>query len=143
MTVGRTRDAGWQIGVSRTLDSPPDRVWTVLLEDPGLWLAPGARLPDEVGAAWVAQDGTQGELRGRRHDRVRLTVRRPGAHETTVQVSVVPSGARTSVRFHEERMRDADERAARRAHWQATLDRLAVALAEDRAGAPAPVADRG
>ena len=49
-------------------------------------------------------------------------------HETTVQVTVSPAGAGTIVRFHQERMRNADERASHRTHWQATMDRLAAAL---------------
>ena len=49
MTEGKTRDAGWHIGVSRTLAHPLDRVWTVLIENPALWLAPGVDLPAKVG----------------------------------------------------------------------------------------------
>lgn len=44
MTVGKTRDAGWQIGASRTMDHPLARVWTALVESPDLWLGPGAYL---------------------------------------------------------------------------------------------------
>lgn len=138
MTVGKTRDAGWQVGVSRTLDHPLDRVWATLVEHPDLWLGPGTGpptepgtgLPTEPGESWTADDGTCGELRSRHHqDRVRLTLRRPGdSHDSTVQVTVRPAGSRTMVRFHQERMRDADERSARRVHWQAMLDRLAAAL---------------
>ena len=131
MPVGKTRDAGWQIGVSRTLAHPLDRVWTVLVENPDLWLAPGVDpLPAKVGEPWTGSDGTCGELRSRRdHDRVRLTLRRPAdPHETTVQVTVSPAGAGTIVRFHQERMRDADERTSQRTHWQATMDRLGAAL---------------
>lgn len=39
-----------------------------------------------------------------------------------------PISRRIAIVFHQERMRDADDHAAQRAHWQATLDRLAVAL---------------
>jgi len=162
MTVGKTRDAGWQVGASRTLHHPLDRVWTTLVEHSDLWLGPGTGLPTEPGTglptepgtglptepgtglptepgtglptepgeSWTADDGTCGELRSRhRQDRVRLTLRRPGdSHDSTVQVTVRPAGSRTMVRFHQERMRDADERSARRVHWQAMLDRLAAAL---------------
>lgn len=132
MTVGKTRDAGWQIGASRTLDYPLDRVWSTLVESPDLWLGPGAVLPREVGQPWTASDGRSGQLRSRReHDRVRLTMRRPDdPHETTVQVAVRPIGRRTTLRFHQERMRDADERAAQRTHWQAMLDRISATLAD-------------
>ena len=56
-------------------------------------------------------------------------MRRPDdPHETTVQVTVSPAGAGTIVRFHQERMRDADERASQRVHWQEIMDRLAAEL---------------
>ncbi|MDN5929714.1 MAG: SRPBCC domain-containing protein, partial [Pseudonocardia sp.] len=63
MTIGKTRDAGWQVGASRTLGHPLDRVWTALVESPELWLGPGAALPLEAGQAWTAGDGACGELR--------------------------------------------------------------------------------
>lgn len=50
-------------------------------------------------------------------------------HETTVQIVVVPaSGQRASVRFHQERLAGADERARQRDHWRAVLDRIDAAL---------------
>jgi len=45
MTVGLTRDSGWQVGVSRIIDCSVDRVWTALVESPEIWLGHGARLP--------------------------------------------------------------------------------------------------
>lgn len=130
MTVGRTKDAGWQIGVSRTLDQPLERVWSTVVDHPDLWLGPGARLPHEAGELWRAHDGTAGELRSRReHRRLRLTLQPPGEAETTVQVTVTAAGDRTVLRFHQERMRGPAERAAQRAHWQQVMDRVAAALA--------------
>lgn len=130
MTVGRTQDVGWQIGVSRTLPAPLERVWDLLIGEPVLWLGPGVVLPTEVGGTWAADDGTTGELRSRHeHDRVRLTWRPPHwAHDSTAQVALTPAPGGTTVRFHQERLADADERSAQREHWTAALDRLAAAL---------------
>lgn len=43
--VGETRDVGWQIGVSRTVDHPIEDVWALLASEAGLdlWLGKGAR----------------------------------------------------------------------------------------------------
>lgn len=97
MTTGRTQDAGWQIGVSRSLPHPVEQVWQTIVTRPGLWLGGGADLPGED-------------------------------HATTVQVTVRPTATGTTVRFHQERMQDASERARRRAHWRTVMDRLAAAL---------------
>lgn len=131
MTVGKTRDAGWQIGVSRVLDHPLEVVWKTLASNPEVWLVAGARLPAEVGAPWHIGDREAGELRSlRHHDRVRLTLRSAdGTSETTVQAAVRSvSRGRTTVRFHQGRMRDATEREAQRAHWVVVVARLAEHL---------------
>ncbi|MCP2257633.1 putative conserved protein YndB, AHSA1/START domain [Streptoalloteichus tenebrarius] len=128
--VGRTRDAGFQIGVSRTLPHARERVWAFLTSPEGLalWLGEGARL-EGVGAEYRTEDGTVGEVRGlREHDRVRVTWRPADwDHETTVQVAV-RGDDRTMLRFHQERLADAEERERQRAHWQRVMDQVAAAL---------------
>ncbi len=131
--TGLTQDAGWEIGVSRTFPVPPEAAWDVLVDGPGLplWLGAGAVVPDEVGAPYRTDDGTEGELRSLRPvDRIRLTLQPPGreGRPTTVQVVVRPSATGTSVRFHQEHLADAEERERQRAHWKAALDRLAPLL---------------
>lgn len=133
MPTGQTRDAGWQIGVSRTLDASPAQVWSLLTSPEGLalWLGPGARIDTEPGTGWETDDGSHGEVRSHHvGERIRLTCQPAGwDHDTTVQVVLVAaSRGRTSVRFHQERLADADERAGRRNHWRAVMDRVAAAL---------------
>ena len=49
--TGRTKDAGWQVGVSRTLDHPVQRVWDMLTSPAStdLWLGHGVPLAEEPG----------------------------------------------------------------------------------------------
>lgn len=133
MPTGLTKDAGWQIGVSRTLPYPPEDVWALLTSPEGaeIWAGPEAVIVPEPGTRWSASDGSRGEIRS--HDpgrKLRLTFRPAGwSHETTVQIVVVQAtGQRASVRFHQERLADAAERARQREHWRAVLDRLEDAL---------------
>ncbi|HEX7135518.1 MAG TPA: SRPBCC domain-containing protein, partial [Iamia sp.] len=118
--TGLTRDAGWEIGVSRTFPTSLEETWDVVVDEPGLarWLGPGAVLPDEVGAPYRTDDGAEGELRSLRPlDRVRLTWQPDGraGRPTTVQVVVQQAASGTSVRFHQEHLADADERERQRA----------------------------
>lgn len=129
--VGLTKDAGWQIGVSRVVRHPVEEVWDLLMSAEGLacWLGPGAELPSTVGEAYAAHDGTTGELRSLRpHDRVRLTHQPPGQeHATTVQVALTPPASGptgTTIRFHQERLTSAEERERQRAHWQGVVEDL-------------------
>src|SRR5262245_42096444 len=132
MPAGKTKDAGWEIGVSRTLPYELDDVWSLMTSSAGLrlWLGDGVRLPKNVGAEDATADGTTGELRGReeRH-RLRLTHRAPGArHETTIQTTVEAKPTGTRLGFHQERMGSARERERQRAHWKSVMDDIENAL---------------
>lgn len=130
--VGRTKDAGWEIGVSRTLPVPLDEVWELLISERGidLWLGKGVDLPREKGGAYRTADGTVGELRGYRpHDRIRLTWRPlDWTHDSTVQVALSAKGDKTVLRFHQERLAGPEERERQRQHWQRVIEQVTDAL---------------
>jgi uncharacterized protein YndB with AHSA1/START domain len=126
--TGLTKDAGWQIGVSRTLPHPPAAVWDFISGPEGLdlWLGPGADLTPERGAPYRTSAGVTGEVRGYRPgDRIRVT-----RGSTTVQVAIAAAGGGTSTRlvFHQERMASAEERERQREHWRHVLGQIATAL---------------
>jgi uncharacterized protein YndB with AHSA1/START domain len=128
--TGLTRDAGWEIGVSRTLPVPIEHAWDHLTgAGTAAWLGGRVRLPETAGEE-VATPAGVGELRSHRPlDRLRLTWRPTGwDHETTVQVAVRAVGERTKVTFHQERLADAEERERQRTHWRAVVDRIAAEL---------------
>ncbi|MGH9026498.1 MAG: SRPBCC family protein [Acidimicrobiia bacterium] len=137
MPVGLTKDAGWEIGVSRTLPYPLDDVRALLTSADGvqLWLGDAMTLPTTVGAPYEAADGATGELRGyESRRRIRLTHRpRESRNETTIQATLEPKAAGTTLRFHQERMRSPKERERQRAHWKRVVDELDDALSGRRA----------
>jgi uncharacterized protein YndB with AHSA1/START domain len=131
--VGRTRDAGWQIGVSKTIDRPVEEVWTFITSPAGvaIWLGEGVTVLPERGAGYQTTAGVHGETRSFRElDRVRLTWQPPGwTHDTTLQLAVTSAGeGRATLRVHQERLADATEREQQRRHWQAVINALAEAL---------------
>ncbi len=131
--VGRTRGAGWEIGVSKTIDRPVGQVWDFITSPEGvaIWLGKGVTLPAEPGAGYQTASGVRGETRSFRElDRVRLTWRPAGwSHDTTLQLAVRATGAgRAMLRVHQERLADAGERERQRQHWQAVINALAAAL---------------
>jgi uncharacterized protein YndB with AHSA1/START domain len=133
-SVGKTADVGWHIGVSRTLPYPGAEVWDFLVSREGvaIWLGPGVELPREPGQEYETENGTVGEIRGfEAGDRVRLTWRpQDWDHDSTVQVRLSGSGAKTTLRFHQEWLSGAEEREEQRAYWQDVTDRVVAALAE-------------
>jgi uncharacterized protein YndB with AHSA1/START domain len=131
--TGHTRDAGWEIGVSRTVPFPVEEVWEFLTSAAGsaVWLGAGVQRLDEPGAGYETEAGTAGQVRSfRPRDRVRLTWQPVDwDHDSTVQFTVRPvPGDRTRIVFHQERLVDAAERERQRTHWQGVLDTLVAAL---------------
>lgn len=126
-STGLTKDAGWEVGVSRTLPQSPDAVWEFISGPRGLelWLGAGARLTPESGAPYETDVGVTGEVRGYRPgDRIRVTY-----GDTTVQVAVsAAGGGRAVLVFHQERMASAEERERQRAHWRQVMDQVTEAL---------------
>ena len=131
--VGKTKDVGWQIGVSRTIPVDVADAWEYLVSPAGLgvWLGEGVEVPLVKGARYETADGTTGEVRSLRPgDRVRLTWQPADrADPATVQVALAPAKTGCAFRFHAERLHDADEREAMRAHFRGIIDRIEADLA--------------
>jgi uncharacterized protein YndB with AHSA1/START domain len=131
--TGLTRDAGFEIGVSRTVRTALPRVWDTLVSDDGVrtWLGDGVHLPADRGTTFRTAAGITGEIRSfHPNDRVRLTWQpKDWGHESTVQVTVSERSGQTVIRFHQERLADADERERQREHWRTVMDALVEQLA--------------
>ncbi|ADB29293.1 hypothetical protein Kfla_0164 [Kribbella flavida DSM 17836] len=134
--VGRTKGAGWQIGVSKTIDRPVEEVWDFVTSPAGvaIWLGEGVTVLTAKGTGYQTTDGTHGELRSYRDlDRIRLTWQPPDwSHDTTLQLAVSPTGSgRARLVMHQERLADATEREQQRRHWQGVVTALAAAITAD------------
>jgi uncharacterized protein YndB with AHSA1/START domain len=133
--VGRTKDAGWQIGVSKTVDCPVGEVWDFITSPEGMaiWLGDGVTHLSEPGAGYDTTDGVRGETRSFRElDRIRLTWQPADwSHDTTLQLTVSSAGeGRTRLGVHQERLADAAEREHQRGHWQGVIKALVAALTD-------------
>ncbi|GAA1996238.1 SRPBCC domain-containing protein [Catenulispora subtropica] len=134
MPTGQTKDAGWEIGVSKTLAAPVDHVWELLTGPDGLrlWLGTVEQLPTEAGQTYETAEGTVGEIRSyhERH-RVRLTWRpKDWDHDTTLQLTVTQAAdpAKTRLGVHQEWLADGDERERQREHWRGVIAALEQVL---------------
>jgi uncharacterized protein YndB with AHSA1/START domain len=128
--TGQTLDAGFQVGVQKTLAASADDLWSRLTGSGGVasWLGDDVSLVLEEGASYGAGDGPSGEVRvvvpG---DRLRLTWQ-PGAwpRPSTLQVRLTGKGdGRTVVSLHHEHLPDRSTRDAMRVRWREVLADLA------------------
>jgi uncharacterized protein YndB with AHSA1/START domain len=130
--VGEVAGAGFQIGVSKTLPAPAERVWALLTSAEGLalWLGDLTALPSAKGERVETAEGGIVELRSHHPvKRLRLAWQPPGAETPTIlQVTVDPKGDRCALRFHQEKLTSTEAREAMRAHWKRALGVVAAAL---------------
>ncbi len=127
--LGQAAETGFQIGVQKTLPLAPERTWDLIISPEGraLWLGELGEMRWEKGAAYATAAGTRGEIRSvAPGERVRLTWQPPHfSGPSTLQVYLLPSGAKTAVRFHQEKLDSAETREEMRSHWRGVLAKLA------------------
>ena len=129
--VGKTKDAGWEVGVRRTVPSSVDEVWDFLFEDGlPLWLG-NTTLALEKGAENETDDDIRGHVLGYTPGfRIRLTWQ-PGEwdHDSTLQLTVREAATGTTIGFHQERLAGREERKIMLGHWKEVVEAIAAGLA--------------
>ncbi|MGH3040313.1 MAG: SRPBCC domain-containing protein [Gaiellaceae bacterium] len=132
--VGETADAGFQVGVQRSVATTPTEAWELLTSRPELWLGEGASVAFDQGARYDVppgggDPGASGEIRVvQPGDRLRMTWQ-PQNWEApaTLQVTLSTSeSGKTAITFHMEKLPDADAREAMRERWREALERIAA-----------------
>jgi uncharacterized protein YndB with AHSA1/START domain len=132
-TTGLTKDAGWEVGVRKTVAASPSVVWDFLLGDGlALWLGK-TELRAEKGAPYATEDGVKGAVRTiTPGSKLRVSWRPDDwPHDTILQVTVKEAPGGTTIGIHHEQLADRDERRMMLGHWKNVVDDLAHAL--DRA----------
>lgn len=137
--VGQTADAGFQVGVQRSITATVEEAWELVTTRPELWLGEGAEIAFAVGEryrvpAGRGAPGASGVVRVVKPGvRLRMTWQPEGwPAPATLQLTLSASGSgRTVVGAHMEKLPDADAREAMRARWRAALERIAAALGGD------------
>ncbi len=127
--VGQTADAGFQVGVQRSVAASAAEVWELLTTRPELWLGDGAAPKLEKGERYEA-GGASGEIRVvRPGDRLRLTWRPDGwDRPATLQLTLLERSGKTVVNVHLEKLPDAEAREEMRTQWRARLERMVEAI---------------
>jgi len=126
--VGQTADAGFETGVQKTINIPLINAWELLTSPEGIktWLGNTPRLNLRAREKFRTPDGTTGEIRSIDEGRkLRLTwVPRGWKQATTLQITLVPQGEKTSFRFYHERLMDERVRERMHSYWQDVLEQL-------------------
>ena len=129
-TTGKTKDAGWEVGVRQTVAASSEVVWEFLLgEGLPLWLGE-TTLPHAKGEVYRTADGVAGEVRSYTDNtKVRLTWHPDDwPHDSTLQLSVKEVVGGTTIGIHHERLADREERRMMLGHWKKVAAHLAAAF---------------
>lgn len=126
--TGETADAGYEIGVQKTLPLPVQKAWELITSPEGLkiWLGNAPRLSLVMGHNFRTPDGTTGQIRVVREDRhIRLTwCPQDWKYATTLQVRLTPREDKTVIGFHHEKLAGGREREMMQRHWRYVLEQL-------------------
>ncbi len=126
--VGLTRDKMFQIGARRTYPVSVQDAWELIISDRGrkVWLGESADLAFVKAAEFSLADGTTGKIGVfRPESHIRLTWHPSDwPKASTVQVRVIPAGAKTIIAFHQENLPDAKTREVQRKYFSEVLDRF-------------------
>lgn len=120
-STGKTKDAGWEVGVRTTVAAPVPEVWAYLLgEGLGTWLGRITALPTEKGADYATTDGVKGTIRSRTENvKLRLTWQPSDwPHDSILQLTVRETITGTTIGIHHEKLADRDERRMMLGHWK-------------------------
>lgn len=126
--LGETAEAGFEIGVQKTIPISPTQAWKLLTSPEGLkiWMGDTKNFKSEKGFQYDTAEGISGEIRSlKAGERIRLTRKIKGEQQSsTFQISLIPSGGKTSFRFHHEKLAGEDERERMGNHWREVLEQL-------------------
>ena len=135
--VGETADAGFQVGVQRSVAASATEAWELITSRPELWLGEGASVAFEEGRRYEVPPGdgapgASGEVRVVKPGaRLRMTWQPEGfAAPATLQLTLSESASgKTAINAHLEKLPDAEAREAMRTRWREALERIAAAAA--------------
>ncbi len=132
--VGRTRHAGFEVGMRKTFPISPEAAWELLTSEDGLriWLGDIDRLPEATGMPYTTYDGTRGKVQSLEPGgHVRLSWQPEGwPKPSTLQVRLIAAENGTTISFHQEKLPNADERENMRQRLEKVLAELDQLIAQ-------------
>jgi uncharacterized protein YndB with AHSA1/START domain len=126
------KDAAWQVGVRKTIDVSFNIVWDYMVSCHGIanWLGDVGKNNLQLNVSYETKEGIEGIVSLITHpSHIRLTWRKRNWDNTsTLQVRIIPSGSKTTISFHQDKLNDVKQRERMREYWQAVIDKIEKAL---------------
>ena len=130
--AGLTKHAAWEIGVRKTIAFPFHQVWDFMVSSKGIanWLGDVGNKNLELNVGYKTKEGTEGTVSViMQHSHIRLTWRKRNWQNTSsLQVRIIPSANKTTISFHQDKLKDAVQRERMKEYWQAVIDKIEKTL---------------
>lgn len=125
--VGKTKDAGFQIGVRKTFDIAPRTAWEIMFSGKGIeaWLgAIGESF--ELGKSYKTDEGIEGKVTVfKEYSHIRATWQKPSWNKSSIlQVRVMDAKGKSTISFHQDHLQNAAQRVEMKAHWDQVIKKL-------------------
>jgi len=133
--VGQTHDAGFQMGVRKTVPGNTQDIWDFLFSEEGLGIWLGEIDPDElvIRKEFSLSNDVTGKITVfEPYSHLRMSWKKKGWINTTrLQIRVIGSGEeRTVISFHQEMLTGPEQREQMKAYWENTLSSIKSAIQE-------------
>ena len=126
--LGETANAGFEVGVQKTVDLSPQQTWQLLTSRKGLllWLGEVDDLNLVKGEKFQTKDGSSGEIRSiKRAERIRIKWQpNDGSNSSTFQITLSPVKNKTSIRVHHENLSRDTSRSEMQKRWRTILEKI-------------------
>lgn len=130
--VGLTKDAGWEIGVRKTMAISGNVAWDFLFSNDGIkiWLDEIKSEELKDGGYYKTKNDTEGVVKVfKPYSHIRITWKRKNWENTsTLQVRVIPAKDKTTISFHQEKLLDGAQREDMKQHWESVIKDIEKAL---------------
>ncbi len=126
--VGQTRDAGFQIGVRKTVAVPVETAWNFLFSEKGLstWLGKIGVENFELGKPYQTEEEIEGRVNVfKANSHIRLTWKpKHWTNTSALQIRVIPSKEKTTVSFHQDKLMDSKQRDEMKKYWEEVIYKI-------------------
>lgn len=127
--VGQTKDAGFQIGVRKTLPISIAKAWDFLFSTEGLeiWLGKLTLNDLQLNKPYKTEDGIEGKVKILKPlSHIRLTWKKKNwTNISIVQIRVINAKDKTTIGFHQEKLLESAQRDEMKNHWNSIIDKVA------------------
>lgn len=131
--IGLTKDAGFQIGVRKSLPVGVAQLWAFLLSKDGVGLWFGEiteELPFQ--APFSSREGADGIITTlKENSHLRMKWKKPDwEHFSMLQIRVIPAGDKATLSFHQDQLPDENQRAQMKKYWTEVIRKISQRISQ-------------